>query len=61
MLTSSINRIALTGTLLTIVSIAGGCSSIDRFAIFSDGIENLNPMPVRLVHACKEPCIFQGH
>ena len=30
MLTSSINRIALTGTLLTIVSVAGGCSSIDR-------------------------------
>jgi len=30
MMTSSINRIALTGTLLTIVSIAGGCSSIDR-------------------------------
>src|ERR1700688_2805648 len=31
MYTSSINRIALTGTLLTIVSIAGGgCSSIDR-------------------------------
>ena len=32
MLTSSINRIALTGTLLTIVTIAGGCSSIDRFS-----------------------------
>src|ERR1700742_3679756 len=32
MLTSSINRIALTGTLLTIVSIAGGCSSIDRLS-----------------------------
>jgi len=31
-LTSSINRIALTGTLLTIVSIAGGCSSIDRLS-----------------------------
>src|ERR1700692_4524430 len=31
MYTSSINRIALTGTLLTIVSIAGGgCSSLDR-------------------------------
>src|SRR6202051_3358439 len=30
MFTSSINRIALAGTLLTIVSIAGGCSSIDR-------------------------------
>jgi flagellar L-ring protein precursor FlgH len=32
MLTSGINRIALTGTLLTIVSIAGGCSSIDRLS-----------------------------
>jgi flagellar L-ring protein FlgH len=32
MLTSSINRIALTGTMLTIVSIAGGCSSIDRLS-----------------------------
>jgi flagellar L-ring protein FlgH len=32
MLTSSINRIALTGTLLTIVSVAGGCSSIDRLS-----------------------------
>src|ERR1700732_1682825 len=32
MFTSSINRIALTGTLLTIVSIAGGCSSIDRLS-----------------------------
>ena len=32
MLTSSINRIALTGTLLTIVSIAGGCSAIDRLS-----------------------------
>src|SRR6202035_1774097 len=30
MFTSSINRFALAGTLLTIVSIAGGCSSIDR-------------------------------
>src|SRR6204780_723571 len=31
--TSSINRIALTGTLLTIVSIAGGgCSSLDRLS-----------------------------
>ena len=33
MYTSSINRIALTGTLLTIVSIAGGgCSSLDRLS-----------------------------
>jgi flagellar L-ring protein FlgH len=32
MLTASINRIALAGTLLTVVSIAGGCSSIDRLS-----------------------------
>jgi flagellar L-ring protein FlgH len=32
MLTASINRIALTGTLLTIVSIAGGCSAVDRLS-----------------------------
>jgi flagellar L-ring protein FlgH len=32
MLTSSINRIALTGTLLTIVSVAGGCSAVDRLS-----------------------------
>jgi flagellar L-ring protein FlgH len=32
MFTSSINRYALAGTLLTIVSIAGGCSSIDRLS-----------------------------
>jgi flagellar L-ring protein precursor FlgH len=32
MYTSSINRLALTGTLLTIVSVAGGCSSIDRLS-----------------------------
>src|ERR1700685_4208333 len=32
MLTSSINRIALSGTLLTIVSVGGGCSSIDRLS-----------------------------
>ena len=32
MFTSSINRFALAGTLLTIVSIAGGCSSIDRLS-----------------------------
>jgi flagellar L-ring protein precursor FlgH len=32
MLTSCINRIALTGTLLTIVSIAGGCSAVDRLS-----------------------------
>jgi flagellar L-ring protein precursor FlgH len=32
MLSSSINRIALTGTLLSVVSVAGGCSSIDRLS-----------------------------
>jgi flagellar L-ring protein precursor FlgH len=32
MYTSSINRIALAGTLLTIVSVTGGCSSIDRLS-----------------------------
>src|SRR5580692_9443276 len=32
MLTSSINRIVLTGTMLSIVSVAGGCSSIDRLS-----------------------------
>ncbi len=30
MLSTSINRIALASTMLTVVSIAGGCSSIDR-------------------------------
>jgi flagellar L-ring protein FlgH len=32
MFTSGINRIVLSGTLLTIVSIASGCSSIDRLS-----------------------------
>jgi flagellar L-ring protein FlgH len=32
MLSSSINRIALTSTLLSVVSVAGGCSSIDRLS-----------------------------
>lgn len=32
MLTASIHRIALTGTLLTVVSVASGCSSIDRLS-----------------------------
>src|ERR1700704_2151603 len=32
MFTASINRSVLAGTLLTIVSIAGGCSSIDRLS-----------------------------
>jgi flagellar L-ring protein FlgH len=32
MLTASINRIALAGTLLTVISITGGCSAIDRLS-----------------------------
>jgi flagellar L-ring protein precursor FlgH len=32
MSTSSFNRVALTSTFLTIVSVAGGCSSIDRLS-----------------------------
>src|ERR1700719_3660024 len=32
MFPSSIKRIALTSTMLTIVSVAGGCSSIDRLS-----------------------------
>jgi flagellar L-ring protein precursor FlgH len=32
MLTASINRIALAGSLLTVVSITGGCSAIDRLS-----------------------------
>jgi flagellar L-ring protein precursor FlgH len=32
MYTSSINRIVLSGTLLAIVSVAGGCSSLDRLS-----------------------------
>jgi flagellar L-ring protein FlgH len=51
MYTSSINRIALTGTLLTIVSIAGGgCSSIDRLSQIGEkpklsSIENPTAQP----------------
>jgi flagellar L-ring protein precursor FlgH len=50
MYTSSINRIALTGTLLTIVSIAGGCSSIDRLSQIGEqpklsAIENPTAQP----------------
>ena len=42
MYTSSINRIALTGTLLTIVSIAGGgCSSIDRLSQIGETAETV--------------------
>lgn len=50
MLTSSINRLALTGTLLTIVSVAGGCSSIDRLSQIGEkpkltAIENPTAQP----------------
>src|ERR1700738_625465 len=50
MFTSSINRFALTGTLLTIVSIAGGCSSIDRLSQIGEqpklaSIENPTAQP----------------
>jgi flagellar L-ring protein precursor FlgH len=48
--TSSINRIALTGTLLTVVSIAGGCSAIDRLSQIGEqpkltAIENPTAQP----------------
>jgi flagellar L-ring protein precursor FlgH len=50
MYTSSINRIALTGTLLTVVSVAGGCSSIDRLSQIGEqpklsAIENPTAQP----------------
>jgi flagellar L-ring protein precursor FlgH len=50
MYTSSINRIALAGTLLTIVSVAGGCSSIDRLSQIGEqpklsAIENPTAQP----------------
>jgi flagellar L-ring protein FlgH len=50
MYTSSINRIALSGTLLTIVSIAGGCSSLDRLSQIGEtpklsSIENPTTQP----------------
>jgi flagellar L-ring protein FlgH len=50
MYTSSINRIALTGSLLTIVSVAGGCSSIDRLSQIGEqpklsAIENPTAQP----------------
>jgi flagellar L-ring protein FlgH len=51
MYTSSINRFALTGTLLTIVSVAGGgCSSIDRLSQIGEqprlsAIENPTAQP----------------
>src|ERR1700721_561911 len=50
MLTSSINRIALSGTLFTIVSVGGGCSSIDRLSQIGEtpklsSIENPTTQP----------------
>jgi flagellar L-ring protein precursor FlgH len=47
---SSIKRIALTGTMLTIVGAAGGCSSIDRFSQIGEtpklsAIENPTAQP----------------
>jgi flagellar L-ring protein precursor FlgH len=50
MLTASINRIALAGTLLTVVSIAGGCSGIDRLSQIGEqpklsAIENPTTQP----------------
>jgi flagellar L-ring protein precursor FlgH len=50
MYTSSINRIALAGTLLTVVSVAGGCSSIDRLSQIGEtpklsAIENPTAQP----------------
>ncbi len=50
MYTSSIHRIALTGTLLTVVSVVGGCSSIDRLSQIGEqprlsAIENPTAQP----------------
>src|SRR5471032_1909704 len=50
MFTSSNNRIALAGTLLAIVSIASGCSSIDRLSQIGEkpklaGIEDPTAQP----------------
>jgi flagellar L-ring protein precursor FlgH len=50
MLISRFNRIALAGTMLTIVSIAGGCSSIDRLSQIGEqpklsAIENPTTQP----------------
>jgi flagellar L-ring protein precursor FlgH len=50
MLLSSFRRIALTGTLLSIVSVAGGCSSIDRLSQIGEtpklsAIENPTAQP----------------
>src|SRR6476659_10636125 len=47
---SSIRRIALTGTMLSIVSVAGGCSSIDRLSQIGEtpklsAIENPTAQP----------------
>src|ERR1700742_189942 len=50
MLLSSFNRIALATTLLTVVSVAGGCSSIDRLSQIGEtpklsAIENPTAQP----------------
>jgi flagellar L-ring protein precursor FlgH len=50
MLLSSFNRIALASTLLTVVSVAGGCSSIDRLSQIGEtpklsAIENPTAQP----------------
>ena len=50
MYSSRINRIALAGTMLTVVSIAGGCSSIDRLSQIGEqpklsAIENPTAQP----------------
>jgi flagellar L-ring protein precursor FlgH len=50
MLLSSFNRIALASTLLTVVSVAGGCSSIDRLSQLGEtpklsAIENPTTQP----------------
>jgi flagellar L-ring protein precursor FlgH len=50
MLISRFNRIALAGTMLTVVSIAGGCSSIDRLSQIGEqpklsAIENPTTQP----------------
>src|SRR6202165_2933520 len=50
MYTSSFNRIALASTFLTIVSVAGGCSSIDRLSQIGEtpklsSIENPTTQP----------------
>src|SRR3569832_475169 len=50
MLVSKLKRIALTGTMLTVVSCAGGCAGIDRLSHIGEepklsSIENPPPQP----------------